>query len=367
MYNNNNMVTVDFINAYYSDYPKIINNIKMVEDNIENLDVITNHQGQHDTIIIDVLQTEIDNYHDTLQIEIGDNVNVNVNANPDATANTNPDDIYNEDIYNPLQNSNLLNDNFAQGLTLSRLPNIKSHNLLIKTGIKKSQLSKWKENIKNVILENIIQKNMIQKNIIIKYIPDKNTTVNFFETDDFYIANGEFIIKDNKKWLNEDMMPVLSEHGEREHAYYFKDLHNVPTDNLSTEEKLWNKITERQKEYRSTYERQNCYSYNMIQELENTRTDQEIFTRIIENKQYADYNNDCIEVNDNLLLETLFYERVTGYDCKNLSQIIKDINENKDNIIKNKIVEQKKTTIDKTRNETIRKLIYYINEKKKLE
>ena len=265
------------------------------------------------------------------------------------------DNLINDDLLNDNNkfnmNDNLLNDNNkldvdnnVKILSHNKLKNTTSYNTLIQIGIKKDKLLVWKENIKNAILEDIVVKNNDKNK---KIIPDKNTVKKYFETDDFYIVDGVFIIKDNKKWLN-DGMPAMSNFGDSGHMYYFKDLDDVLIDNLSHAER---------------------YKYK-IKEREQLDIEQELFTKVLENKTYANYNNDIIETNDNFLLEEKLEEQLlkmgSTRQIKNRVQILKDIQTHKENIKNNKNTEQGKMLIEQTRNETIRKLINYINEKKEL-
>jgi len=208
-----------------------------------------------------------------------------------------------QDIFrNEIENDNFNNEDPLQKLSLNNLKNNKSYNTLSKTGIK-NKISKWKEDIKNSILEDIIHTDKTKRKI-----PDKNTAKTYVETDDFYIVDGIFIIKEGKKWLNQEMPGVeMSQHWDNthkrntkideesymlsfqnnQHMYYFENLDDI----------------QNEKSYVERYG-------EMMEEREKQEIESELFNRAIENKQYMNYLEDIVEINDSNLLEEKLQEKM---------------------------------------------------------
>ena len=265
----------------------------------------------------------ITNNNDNIINDNIDNTEINFDV-LDYNANNNNIDTHIIKKANGSQDNNIF-----VSLTLNKLKNIKSDNLSKKIGIGKKKISKWKENIKNIIMEEIMDEIMNNKTINNKKrIEDKNkekeslykysrTDSNNFENENCFMFGGKFVIKENKKWLNNDM-PGISDYFDNEHMFFFKDLDHVLIDNLSQKERYQNKIKERDKM--------------------DADTKDNILKIIIENKAYASYNNNIIKTNDDLLFEKKI-------------QIINEI-------------DTVKETIELTRNDIIRKLIDYIKKNK---
>lgn len=291
----------------------------------------TNQNIENDIFSTDILIKNNDPLQNIIIIDNGDNIindninNIEINYDVlDYNRNNNNIDTHIIKKANELQDNNIF-----VSLTLNKLKNIKSHNLLKKIGIGKKKISKWKENIKNIIMKGIM--NEIMNNKIInnkKRIEDINNEkkilykicqkdYNNFENEDCFICHGRFVIKENKKWLNNDISGI-SDYFDNAHMYFFKDLDYVLIDNLSQEERYQNKIKERDKMDADTKEN--------------------ILKIIIENKAYASYNNRIIKTNDDLL----FKKKI---QIRNEIDIVKE-------------------TIELTRNDTIRKLIDYIKKNK---
>lgn len=297
-----------------------------------------------------IIKNEVKN--NNIGINVDENVdNEDLNLLLDYKINNstkNKNDIPNNDILNNdiLNNDILNNDVLNKILTSTKLKYIKSYNVLKKCGIKKEKILKWKEAAKNAILENIMEDIQIIK----KEIPDKNTVKNYIETEDFYIIDGIFKLKDNKKWLTYDMNS-MAEYNENGCMYYFKDLDNVLINNLSLEQQYLNKMKER----------------------EDLEIEEDILKKVIENEVYVNYNDNIVEVNNNLLLEETLEKKIkeeipafgkpVKYEIKNETEIIKEIQIHKENIINKKSLRYGKETTEQTRNTTLRKLLNYINNK----